>query len=220
MAVVSVARRVNSKNRKNLTTTPPHVLYLFMSSTPEMAERHGRVLAELAEFGLELARDLKARALAAPAREDAEGLALAFHRVSRSVRLTLALESRLVRERQEAGKVRRAETARAVQARKAQVQAAVSRQVYDERESDEAERLLDELDERLEEAALYDTFAEDPVEACIARIRADLGLPPAGPANDRAQAPGPAHSTGPPFSPPSPLPTTLSVEGASPAATG
>jgi hypothetical protein len=147
-----------------------------MNSNSEMAERQGRVLAELAELGLDLARDLKARALAAGRREDAEGLALAFHRVSRSVRLTLALESRLVRERQEAAKVRRAEVARAVQARKAQVQATLARQVYGERESDEAERLLDELDERLEEAVLYETFAEGPVEACIARIRADLGL--------------------------------------------
>jgi hypothetical protein len=156
-----------------------------MNSTPEMTERQGRVLADLAELGLELARDLKARALAAGTREDAEGLALAFHRMSRSVRLTLALESRLVRERHEAVKVRRGEVARAVQARKAQVQAALARQVYDERESDEAERLLDELDERLEEAGLYEAFAEGPVEACIARLRADLGLA----ANDQSLLP-------------------------------
>jgi hypothetical protein len=185
-----------------------------------MAERHGRVLAELAELGLELARDLKARALAAPAREDAEGLALAFHRVSRSVRLTLALEGRLARERQEGAKGRRVEAARAVEARKTQVQAAVTRQVYAEREGDEAERLLDELDDRLHEEALYETFTEGSVEACIARIRADLGLPPTGPANDTAGASGPARSTGPPFSPPSTLRARLSVEGASPATTG
>ncbi|HEY3695865.1 MAG TPA: hypothetical protein VGL30_09475 [Phenylobacterium sp.] len=45
-----------------------------------MAERHSRVLAELAELGLALARGLAARAQAAETTEAAEGLALAFHR--------------------------------------------------------------------------------------------------------------------------------------------
>jgi hypothetical protein len=148
-----------------------------MNSAPEMAERHGRVLTELAELGLGLARRLAARAEASQDDAAAEALALAFHRVSRSVRLTLALESRLAGERRQGLREDRVLTARAVEARKDQVRAALTRAVQAERETDDAERLLDELDERLDEDALFDRFLAGPVEACIARIRADLGLP-------------------------------------------
>ncbi|HEY3696170.1 hypothetical protein [Phenylobacterium sp.] len=164
-----------------------------MSSTPEMSERHGRVLAELAELGLTLARELAAKAGAAQTDEAAQALALAFHRISRSVRLSLALESRLAGERRQAIREERVLTERKVEKRKDQVRATLARQVYAETETDEAERLLDELEERLEEEALFDAFADGPVEACIARIRAGLGLP-ADPAND----PGPAHAAGAP----------------------
>jgi hypothetical protein len=165
-----------------------------MASNPEIAERQGRVLAELAELGLGIARRLAAQAEVAES--DAEALALAFHRVSRSVRLTLALEVRLQRERLQGVREARKETARAAQTRKQQVRWALGRAMPAETEADETERLWDALEERLEEAALYEDFLEGPVEACIARIRAGLGLPPADPAND----PGPfaAASTGPP----------------------
>ncbi|HEY3696959.1 hypothetical protein [Phenylobacterium sp.] len=167
-----------------------------MTSNPEMAERHGRVLAELAELGLTFARRLAARAEAAEGEEAAQALALAFHRVSRSVRLTLALESRLAAERRQGMREDRVLTERAVERRKDQVRAVVARAFCDERESDEAERLLDELEERLDEDALFEQFLAGPVEACISRIRAGLGLPPADPANDAELFAGAA--TGPP----------------------
>ena len=151
-----------------------------------MAGRHGRVLSELTELGLSVARDLEARCRSAASREDAEGLALAFHRIARSVRLTLALEARLERDRRSGWRDERAHAAHRVQVRKAQVRAALARCVYTEREADEAEALLDEVEERLEDDALFDAFLEGPVEACIARIRKDLGLPPDPPANDQA----------------------------------
>jgi hypothetical protein len=160
-----------------------------MASTAEMAERHGRVLVELAELGLSLARGLQARAEAARTGEDAERLALAFHRVSRSVRLTLALEARLVREQGQAWREERARAVRLVETRKAQVRAAVTRLVLRETEGEDAEALLDGLEERLDEDALYDEFTDDPVEACIARIRAGLGLAAVDPANDAGTAP-------------------------------
>jgi hypothetical protein len=177
-----------------LTTAVSYVLVLFMSSSPEMAERHGRVLTELAELGMAAVRTLAARLDAATSREDAEGLALAFHRLSRSVRLTLALESRLASERRQGMREDRILTERAVERRKDQVRALVARQAYDERETDDAERLLEDLEERLDDDALFEAFLQGPVEACIARIRHDLGLAPADPANDAA----PPRSTGPP----------------------
>ena len=175
-----------------------------MSSTPEIAERHGRVLAELAELGMAAVRSLAAKLDAAANREEAEGLALAFHRISRSVRLTLALESRLASERRQGMREDRVLTERAVERRKDQVRAAVSRAAYDERETDEAERLLETLEERLDDDALFEQFLAGPVEACIARIRKDLGLP----ANDTSPFPleggraadggAPLSATGPP----------------------
>jgi hypothetical protein len=145
-----------------------------MDTRPEMAERQGRVLAELAELGLGLARRLAARAEAAETDAAAEGLALAFHRVSRSVRLTLALEVRLERERLQGARETCKDTARAAETRKEQVRYALGRAIPAESES---EHLWDALEERLDEEALYDAFLEGPVETCIARLRADLGLP-------------------------------------------
>lgn len=88
------------------------------------------------------------------------------------------------------------------QRRKARVRLAVERTIWDEADSPEAERLLDELDDRLDEAALSDAFTDEDVEACIARLRSDLGLaappadgevssvatPPAGPSPRRSSA--------------------------------
>jgi hypothetical protein len=157
-----------------------------MDSTTDMGERHGRVLAELAELGLTLARGLAARAAAAGTAEQAQALSAAFHQISRSVRLSLALESRLASERRQALREDRVLTERALAKRKDQVRAALARAVYAESESDTAERLLDELEDRLDEDGLFDDFLAGPVEACIARIRAGLGLPPPDPANDPA----------------------------------
>jgi hypothetical protein len=181
---------------KNLTIARPDVLFLFMDATADMGERHGRVLAELAELGLTLARRLAARAGAAGTADEAQGLAAAFHQVSRSVRLSLALESKLASERRQALREDRVLTERAVARRKEQVRAVIARAAYAESESDTAERLLDELEERLDEDGLFDHFLAGPVAACIARIRAGLGLPPSDPAHDPANDLGASAAAG------------------------
>ncbi|MCR5879138.1 hypothetical protein [Phenylobacterium sp. J367] len=67
-----------------------------------MAEdRHTVTLRALAGMSLELCRDLQQRALNAENPEDAVRLATAFHRVSRGLRQTLALELKLVRYKDE-----------------------------------------------------------------------------------------------------------------------
>jgi hypothetical protein len=154
-----------------------------------MMERHARGLAELTELGLSLARDLHACALAEPDPKTKGDTALAFHRVSRSVRQSMALEARLKRDLTRQDREARAEAVQAtetrVRNRKAQVRAAVERLIWTEAESDEeAERLVDELGEHLDEAALDQDFADAPVEVHIARLRADLGL------SDAAAIPG------------------------------
>lgn len=159
-----------------------------MSDGAQVAERQGRILGELAELGLSLARVAHARALAAETPEATSELALAFHRISRSVRQTLALEAKLERDRARQDREVRAEAMREhevrVARRKAQVRIAVERAVWTEAEGAEAELLVDELDDLLEAEVLSDDFMAGPVEVRIERIRADLGL--SQPAHPRA----------------------------------
>jgi hypothetical protein len=159
-----------------------------MTLSEDMAQRHGRMLGELAELGMDLARGLKGRADAAETDAQAQGLAITFHQIARDVRLTLALESKLARDRQEIARHEQAGRREQVYARKAQVRAVLADIVWRETEGEAAEDLLEELDERLDGQALFEAFLDGPVEACIAAIRAELGLP----ANDGSAAAPPA----------------------------
>ena len=156
-----------------------------MFESAEMVKRHAAVLEDLAALGLEIARDLKTRALQAKTAAEAEGLALAFHRVSRAVRLTLALEARLAREGLELGRQEDLRRAGQALARTRQVRAVVARDIWNETDGQDARVLIRELDAVLETDALFEDFLQGPVEACIARVREDLGLP----ANDPGEAP-------------------------------
>ena len=71
-----------------------------MYDAVEVMERHGRVLARLTELGLALAERARAQALAAMDGEapPVAELGLTFHRISRSVRQSIALEAKLVRD--------------------------------------------------------------------------------------------------------------------------
>jgi hypothetical protein len=147
----------------------------------DLAEtRQGMILQELAGLGMALARDLQARALAAESNEEAVKLAGAFHRVARAVRQTLALEPRLVRDhtrnRREAEVETARETAERTERKKARLKLTLERLVWSEVESVEAERLVDDLDELIEAAALADGFDDEPFEALVETIRAGLGL--------------------------------------------
>src|SRR5258705_8925277 len=119
-----------------------------MSTAAEKQERQERILAELSELGLALARDLQARALAATDIAEASELGLAFQRVSRSVRQTLALEAKLERDRLRADREDRTEAQNArtayAERRKTQVQVAVKRCIRYEHSGYDAENLLDE----------------------------------------------------------------------------
>ena len=155
-----------------------------MPASPEKAERYELMLAELCELGLGLAREVQGQALTAKDAGETAELTLAFHRVARSVRQTIALDAKLDRAQERAAREARAETAKADSARrharKARVRLAVEREVWSEYEGDEAEGLVDELGDLLDVEALDEDFAEGPIEAQIARIRDQLGLPPLG----------------------------------------
>ena len=156
-----------------------------MSLAAEKRERQERILAELSELGLALARDLQTRALAAADIAEASELGLAFQRVSRAVRQTLALEAKLERDRLSAEREDRTAASEArtayAERRKAQVRIAVKRCVRYEHHGYDAENLLDELDDRLDEDALHELFAgDDDIDRHLARMCAELGVPEPG----------------------------------------
>ena len=163
-----------------------------------LAEKRGRseaILGELAELGLMLARDLATQARACEEPGQQVGLVDAFHKTSRAVRLTLALDAKLdrdaAREARDAAcdaetRARRADDAvrgapapaTPADTRKGRVRNLMRRLVWNESEGDEDEldSLMDDLDARLHEAALAADFETLPVEAVARRIAADMGL--------------------------------------------
>ena len=195
-----------------------------------MHERHSAILAELSELGLSSARDLHQQQLAAETPERKAMLASALHRVSRSIRQTLALEARLVRDARRADLEDRQLADKAAAAgktrRRDQVKAAVERLIWmeHEKESDDADHLVECLGERLDEEVLHDDFDAEPLEVHIASLCAALGLPDPPPQGEVSAKPTEgvaAHAPQPPRpstpSPPSaelPL-TALRAGGAS-----
>lgn len=151
-----------------------------MTVPPDMAERHGRMLARYAELSLTLAEDVHANAVAAPEPEQKAKLAEAFHRLGRALRQSVAWEAKLVRDRARDLRAAEADAAegreRAVRRRREQVRAEVERQIYCEVELDQADAWLADFEERLETEALDDAFADEDLDAQVARLAAELGL--------------------------------------------
>jgi hypothetical protein len=155
------------------------------------AARRQRVLDELAEIGMDLARTTRRQAMDAAAPQPAGDVALAFSRIARAVRQTVALEARLdedrhtrdrdTRHRIEAEQERRRAVAQIrVAVRKDDIRDAVEQAIETEarergREVD-VERLLADLDERLEDAEDDADFTGRPIGELIARICQDLGV--------------------------------------------
>ena len=131
------------------------------------------MLRELAQIGMRLAHTIE-RLAEDPETPDRAGLALAFSRVARAVRQTLALEGRL----QEELRTGRAQAARAQAARrKTVVRHAVEAAIDAEPDDNEAAHLLASLYERLgdtDEAELLDR----PVREIVASICKTLGISP------------------------------------------
>ena len=169
-----------------------------MSCQPEKRARAEAILGELAELGLMLARDLAVQARESEDGADKVALTAAFHKTSRMVRLTLALDAKLDRDaareaRDAAQDVERLE-ARAqfkaiqnapdrsrtdpIERRKTRVRSLLNRLLWNESEGDseEFEILTDDLDARLDEAARSADFEDLPIETLARRVIADMGL--------------------------------------------
>jgi hypothetical protein len=175
-----------------------------MSRNTDKQARVEAMLGELAELSLGVARELAVRLRESEDVGETVALAGAFQKISRVVRLTLALDAKLEREAArdtaaDAELTRRAQAAaeadaalrRAgftgaaassssdpVEARKARVRSLMNRLLWTESEGEEAdyEVLVEDLNARLDEAALSPDFEDLPIEALARRVIADMGL--------------------------------------------
>lgn len=153
-----------------------------MSHTPDISEtRQGMILAQLAGLGVSIARDLEQRACAAKTNEEAVSLAGAFHKVARSVRATLALEMKLVRDQQVLLRDFAADMARRrkeeVATRRNDVRLTVEEAIWREFPEHEAyDELRDVLRELLDEETGLSTFLNEPADVQVQRLKGKLGL--------------------------------------------
>jgi hypothetical protein len=150
------------------------------------------MLGELAEHALMVSKDLAVRVRECEDTGEAVALAGAFQKMSRVVRLTLALDFKLdrdaARDAREA-KMAQAELASApppapAGAHKLKPPGAdpvgeeLDRLFWAESEGDEEEfeRLHEDLEERMTEAISNPDFKDTPVDAMIEQVIADMGL--------------------------------------------
>jgi len=175
------------------------------ASPRALIERQLWVLGRLAEAGLNVALAIEQQATAAAADPDAAepppslepgrrvvqgDVALAYARASRAVRLTVALQAKLIKDLQAldevAARLRRGEQAEVERARQARetarkerVERIVERVIRAElNDEDEADRLAEAAWERLDHDDIYGDLTAQPVGEIIARVCRDLGLSP------------------------------------------
>jgi hypothetical protein len=142
------------------------------------------MLNELAEIGMTLARRL-GREVETPAPQDAKAAdpTLAFDRVARAVRHSLALQSKLVADLKALEEGRVPARPNAAGARKQAVQHIIANVVRtvtvgSANQSSRIERFRPEIDERLDDDVLYGDLMTRPLSELVADICRDLGLDP------------------------------------------
>lgn len=169
-----------------------------------LIERQLWVLGRLAEVGLNVALAIEQQATAAAEEPDAAepppasrpgrvvqgDIALAYARASRAVRLTVALQAKLIKDLQAldetAARLRRGEQVDAERerqareaARKERVERIIERVIRAElSDEDEADRLAEAAWERLDHDEFYGDLLAQPIGEIIARVCRDLGLAP------------------------------------------
>jgi hypothetical protein len=163
------------------------------------------MLGEAAELALMLARELAIQARSCEDAAETAVLIEAFHKTTRAMRLTIALDLKLERQAaHDAADAARAEAALAADAalresrimkaaeaahlqmtdptpaeqQKGRVRKALNRLLWDESEGDaeEYDVLIEDLDARLDEAGDAPGFADLPVEVVARKLKDDMRL--------------------------------------------
>ena len=191
-AACGLTNRLHYVTIKAMSTSPSDPAEDAPDPSVAEAERRLRLLKELTEIGMELARKLRDRA----GEEDAKGRdpADAFARLSRAIRLTLSLEAKTLEHLRDlkAGIVRAAAIERLMPGRspidemfdRAQSQeiragALVGDVIEAEVEDGEARGdLYEALNERFEEDEAYWLLDQQPLRDIVERLCKDLCLTP------------------------------------------
>ena len=153
-----------------------------------LIERQLAMLSRLAEIGMEIAEAAGRQATGAAGESDAPfrtDPALAYARVARAVRMTIALQSRLAKDLSELDQAEGKSEAARVAARRSRLHRLVEQAIEAGRagdedfDEDEIERLSSDAWERLTDAADEADFAGcAPFAEVVARICEDLQLSP------------------------------------------
>lgn len=143
------------------------------AEAPGGGERPLAILGQLAEIGLTLAQGIERQA--AEGEIPATSAAIAYGRVARAVRLTIALQSKLVAEAQAAASA----PDRDRDERRTRIRRIVGR-VVDSETLDRAESVYQkgEAAERLEHDDIYGDLLSRPTSEIVAEVCRDLGLKP------------------------------------------
>lgn len=193
----SIGYPAGAPSRQNLTARAIYVLVLFMSNITDMTERHRHALTELAELGMSLARKIHAQAETVEDVERAAELSLAFHRVSRSIRQTVALEAKLERDALHAPAndhqapaapgppLSPIQAAARMRNHTRKLREAVEKLIYETLEREDADFIMEDVDFQL--ASRDPAIMSVPVEAYIARLKRVWDIPDAANQSD-AQA--------------------------------
>ena len=152
-----------------------------MIDVVEMTERHAAALARVAAMAERLAAKHADRALETDDPKVEASATAAFQRATRVMRQSMALEAKLIRDAEQAGReaVARADHRRSNQEydRRRQVQATLERLIRnDPGISGDAEHLCNELDDLLDVEELAETFLTEDLTTQVARLCKDLGL--------------------------------------------
>jgi hypothetical protein len=162
---------------------PPSVNQIERQEFAELRavmDRQLAVLGRLAEAGLNLAIGIEQQATTPDTLPD---IALAYARVSKAVRLTVALQSKVIQDIQAlnevANRYRISDDKKAARDHKARVERLLDRVIEAEAsDADEGDRLSGEASERLEHDDIYGDLQKYSTGEIIARVCRDLGLDP------------------------------------------
>ena len=159
-----------------------------MTDAADIVDREAQMLGRLAELDLAAAERVHGRLMATEDAGEVADLGRTYQRLARSLRQTLALKAKLVRDRAHDARAVREQARRArigrgpqdettAEARKAEVREAFSRVVWDEYERNDAEAILQEFEDLLPLAAGEESFLTAPVPVVVARLCALLEVP-------------------------------------------
>ena len=144
------------------------------------------MLTRLVEIGMEIAEAAGRRAVAAlegeaPPATTAGDPALAYARAARAVRMTIALQARLLKDLPALDRADAVVRSEAAHARRRRIHRLVEQAIAAGGEdADEIEQLSDDAWERLRDADEYAALMTCPLAEAAARIAKDLGLSPDG----------------------------------------